>query len=186
MGRDRDPFDRTLEALRQRLSQRAYLQGAALPVNALANELGVSSTPVREALAHLAGEGLVVRTTAGYRGVVRDRQGLAHLYGLAGVLTEAVLDQPMGDGAAAPVSFAEALSVRGAGPMREALSQVTAQLAPYDEAERAVLGESDLAALNGAVLAENSAGTLAVLARRYYRRRARKAGDILHRALDGA
>lgn|GEM_PF-656527 len=92
MGRDRDPFDRTLEALRRRLEAGPLLQGAALPVNLVAADLAVSPTPVREALAWLAGEGQVARTACGYAGLSYDRQGLADLYALAGLLAKAALD----------------------------------------------------------------------------------------------
>ena len=182
MGRDRDPFDRALEALRQRVSQSILPQGAALPVNALAAELGVSSTPVREALARLAGEGLVIRTSSGYATLTWDRGDLAALYGLAGLLAEAVLatlvlepDQP-------PPTLDEAL--RGGGSVtREEYARVEAQLAPFGAAEREVLGQDDRMALERAIAERQPARTLGAMTRRYYRRRARRAGDILRRAL---
>jgi DNA-binding GntR family transcriptional regulator len=65
LGRDRDPFERTIDALRHRLVEAGPLQGRPLAINALAVELDVSQTPVREALARLVGEGLVVRTALG-------------------------------------------------------------------------------------------------------------------------
>ena len=91
MGRDRDPFDRALTALRARLVRSGPLQGAPLLVTTLAGELGVSPTPVREALAWLAGEGVIARRSGGYAAQVHDRQSLMRLYGLAGLLADAVL-----------------------------------------------------------------------------------------------
>lgn len=57
--RTRDPFGEVLEALRRRIREGQLAPGAPLIVMDLAADLDVSATPVREALAHLAGEGLV-------------------------------------------------------------------------------------------------------------------------------
>jgi hypothetical protein len=84
--RDRDPFDRTLETLRGRLAQAGPMQGAPLPISALAEELGVSPTPVREVLARLAGEELIVRTPHGYAALLHDPARVAELYELASVI----------------------------------------------------------------------------------------------------
>ncbi len=86
MGRDRDPFDRTMDALRQRLEAAGPLQGRPLAINALASQLGVSQTPVREVLARLAGEGLVVRTPSGYAGITYDAARVVELYDLCRLL----------------------------------------------------------------------------------------------------
>jgi DNA-binding transcriptional regulator YhcF (GntR family) len=182
MGRDRDPFDRALEALRQRLADRVYAPGAALPVNALAAELGVSPTPVREALARLAGEGLVSRSTSGYATIVRDRRELAELYGLAGLLAEATIAVLVIDPERSRGSFDEVLALATGAPL-EAYLRVQAQLAPFRNAERALLGQDDRAALDTAIAGGASARALAQLARRYYRRRARRAGEILRHSL---
>lgn len=184
MGRDRDPFERALEALRRRIAEGGLPQGAPLAVNALAADLGVSPTPVREALARLAGEGLVTRTaSSGYATVTRDRRELAELYGLAGLLAEATLavlvvapDQP------AP-TFHEALGGGGTEVSRQAFTRVKNQLSPYDEAANALLGDADLVALDNALAEQRPVRAIAKQARRYYRRRARKAGEILRRAL---
>lgn len=184
MGRDRDPFERALEALRHRIAEGGLPQGAPLAVNALAADLGVSPTPVREALARLAGEGLVTRTpTSGYATVTRDRRELAELYGLAGLLAEATLavliiapDQP-------PPSFHEALGAGGTEVSRQAFARVRNQLIPFDAAALTLLGDADLAALDRALAERQPARVIAKQARRYYRRRARKAGEILRHAL---
>ena len=57
--RDRDAFGNALQALRQRLRDGAYPPGAPLVIIELAHELNISATPMREALARLAGEGLI-------------------------------------------------------------------------------------------------------------------------------
>lgn len=52
--------DQTYEALRERILDQGLLPGSRLNVDRLARELGVSSSPVREALARLEAERLVV------------------------------------------------------------------------------------------------------------------------------
>src|SRR5512142_442982 len=49
----------TLEAIRDRILRGTYAEGAALRQDAVAAELGVSRSPVREALRQLEVEGLV-------------------------------------------------------------------------------------------------------------------------------
>lgn len=184
MGRDRDPFERALEALRHRIAEGGLPQGAPLAVNALAVDLGVSPTPVREALARLAGEGLVVRTpSSGYATVTRDRRELAELYGLAGLLAEASLAVLVIASDAPAPSFAEALATGGTEVSRQAFERVRNQLAPFRNAEHSLLGDADLVALDVALAERQPARAIAKQARRYYRRRARKAAEILRHAL---
>ncbi|KRA67050.1 hypothetical protein ASD89_02170 [Caulobacter sp. Root656] len=189
MGRDRDPFDRTLQTLRERLATSRPLQGAPLAVNVLAAEFGVSPTPVREVLARLAGEGLITHTLAGYVGVTHGRESLADLYGLAEILAGAAVAQaapaPMalGSGALGTDAFDQALASAANRAVAAALRRVRAQLAPFGQAERLVLGDQDRAAFNANAAQGASPAALAAQARRYFRRRARRSGDILTRAL---
>lgn len=179
MGRFRDPFERTLTALRERLATRGPLQGAPLPVSLLAQELGVSPTPVREALARLSGEGLVARTNAGYVGVVHDRASLADLYGLAGVLAEAAIREQQPGRAAAAITRFQGLAVAtGNRSLAGALALVAAQLAPFGAADALVCGAGDLSPSVEPGLAADAATV-----RRHFRLRAKKAGEILARAL---
>lgn len=171
MGRDRDPFDRTLESLRRRLVERGPLQGAALSVKGLSAELGVSPTPVREALSRLAGEGLVARTPVGYAGVVHDSRSLAELYGLAQVLAEAALRAiPREAAASAPDDLADAGRQCCNRVLGEALALTLAQLAPFAPAEAALLIEAP-------------GPWTPARARRAFRRRVQRADEILRRAL---
>lgn len=81
MAQNRDQFAFVLAALRQRLRSGACVQGEPLTVNDLAATWGVSATPVREALARLAGEGLVEdRRGRGYFAWRMDVSDLADLY----------------------------------------------------------------------------------------------------------
>jgi DNA-binding GntR family transcriptional regulator len=86
VGRDRDPFERTIAFVRERVAALPPLQGAVIRINALAKRLDLSETPVREALATLAGEGLIVRASAGYAGATYDPKSLAGQYDLAELL----------------------------------------------------------------------------------------------------
>lgn len=199
MGRDTDPFDRTMEALRRRILAVAPLQGAALPINGVALEFGVSQTPVREALSRLAGEGLIERTPAGYRGVIHDPASLADLYALAGVLALALLRSVEGASsqAAAPPDLAPddktpsaALDIiaviaarAGNRAVARAYGRAAAQLAPFREAERQVLYdvEAERVRLAQAFVAGDPG--LARQLRRYHDRRAARSGRILAAAL---
>jgi DNA-binding GntR family transcriptional regulator len=55
----RDHFGRALNLLRERVRSGRSMGGEPLTVLELAHELGLSATPVREALSRLAGEGLI-------------------------------------------------------------------------------------------------------------------------------
>lgn len=183
MARDRDPFERALEALRLRIADGGLPQGAPLAVNALAAALNVSPTPVREALARLAGEGLVTRTASGYATVTRDRRELAELYGLAGLLAEATLAVLVVEEQEPALTLEQALSLGGTGASRDAFARVQGQLAPFRKAELDLLGEDDRTSLDRALSERQAPGAVAKQVRRYYRRRARRAGEILRRAL---
>ncbi|MBB5747082.1 GntR family transcriptional regulator [Brevundimonas variabilis] len=57
--RERDPFAVARTALAAYAAAGRFGWGHPLVATSLANELGLSPTPVREALAHLAGEGII-------------------------------------------------------------------------------------------------------------------------------
>ena len=67
MPRARDPFNLALESVRARAMQGVYGSGGPVVIIDEARRLGLSTTPVREALACLCGEGLLERAPrAGY------------------------------------------------------------------------------------------------------------------------
>jgi len=65
MARNRDPFTQALSSLRERIQSGQLAGGAPVIVQDEARRLNLSTTPVREALARLSGEGLVERAAAG-------------------------------------------------------------------------------------------------------------------------
>jgi len=84
--REKDPYGRALGALRTRLRSGVFAPGAPLPIAELARDLDLSPTPVREALARLAGEGLVEdRRGRGYFNWRLDVIDLVELVELHGV-----------------------------------------------------------------------------------------------------
>lgn len=65
MARNRDPFTQALTSLRERIHSGTLTGGAPIIVQDEAERLKLSTTPVREALARLSGEGLVERVSSG-------------------------------------------------------------------------------------------------------------------------
>jgi DNA-binding GntR family transcriptional regulator len=83
MARNRDPFASALRTLRERAIAGAFSPGKPIIILDEAQSLGLSTTPIREALAWLGGEGLIERAPAGgYAGLRLDPAGLASRYRL--------------------------------------------------------------------------------------------------------
>jgi DNA-binding GntR family transcriptional regulator len=78
----RDAFALALSALRRRLRQGGDAPGAPLPIQLIAAELRLSTTPVREVLSRLAGEHLVEKRGPVYTRPHLDGPTLAELYAL--------------------------------------------------------------------------------------------------------
>lgn len=83
MDLPRDPFGTAVGAIRARLRSGRLVQGEQLMGRDLARALRLSPTPVREALARLAGEGLIEdRRGVGYFAWRLDAVDLTELYDL--------------------------------------------------------------------------------------------------------
>lgn len=174
-GRRSEPYLRARSALLETIRVGGFLQGQPLKAAEIAQQLGLSPTPIREALAYLAGAGLIAEERgAGYRGVRLDADDLADLFHLQTVYLSAGLPDREPHAAATGADLAAAaLEVAGLDDARErigvqirlfmnlvrlgespaltcAYGRLCAQLAPFREAEAAVFRQeatswSDLA-----------------------------------------
>lgn len=144
-GKPRDPFGVALEALRARLGTGRLVAGEPLTITDLAHDLGLSATPVREALSRLAGERLIEdRRGRGYFAPRLDVSDLVELYGLrrlyiAEALAAIEATRPLGlaDATGAPSSPSDAGEVldwivakAGNRALFDAYRQVSERLAP--------------------------------------------------------
>jgi hypothetical protein len=203
VGRDRDPYERTLDALRRRLRTGAFGHGQPLQILKLATEMAVSSTPIREALARLAGEGLIERGDTGYRTIRHDATSLRDLYQLDEAYARAALPprrrSDAGRGGirrranpvASPVDLVErteAVLASVAPTDNRALTAARRnlwdRLAPFRRAEVLVFDDLDAEIQALRTLFSRDAGPPpATLVRAYYRRRTRAASQIFRASL---
>ncbi len=193
-GKPKDPFSLALDTLRVRLGGGRLILGEPLTITDLAQELGLSATPVREALSRLAGEGLIEdRRGRGYFAKRLDVADLVELYGLRRLyLVEAAADASLDDLAAilreigsgqsglAPAQQAYERLVAGAGNrvLMDACRIVFERLIGATRAEAALFD----ATAEWAELAEAMARGASVLVEvivRHHRGRQGRAGEIV-------
>lgn len=191
MSRDRDPYERAVARLRRGLRAGAFGHGQPLHVHKLAADLAMSSTPVREALARLAGEALIERAASGYLTPKHDAGSLAELYALDEIYALAALQRkPRGrEGPPPPevhvadghVERTELALARLGMPESRAFwtarRNLWNRLAPFREAEMGVLDDLDRELED---LTPQGAQPRDV--RAYFRRRIRAAATILRAA----
>ena len=116
--------EKAYEFIRRQIVKGVFSQGSRLVVNTLAHELGLSSTPVNEALAALEREGLVVASQfKGYKVCTLSASDVEDLY----AVREAI----------------EALVVRLA--MKKDLPALTSQLNELMEEEKQAIANKDMA-----------------------------------------
>lgn len=175
MTRKRDPFLQALDSLRQLSEQGAFAPGTPVVIVEEARRLRLSTTPVREALAWLCGEGLIERAPCGgylaprmEAALVRDRFAFRLHCLLASLDRAATLsdrDEPVPSSAAAEHRLAEGLIrlVRGAGDqvLAEAFERVGRQLLPLVTAERRIFRDREAEA--AAILKLSQAGSIPAL-----------------------
>ncbi|MBI1685173.1 GntR family transcriptional regulator [Caulobacter hibisci] len=165
----KDPFTAALDSLRQALRDGRFALGEPLTITALAHDLRLSATPIREALSRLAGEGLIEdRRGRGYFTRRLDVADLTELYGLRRLyLVEALHARPA-SAALSPPGEVDALTPAeraaqildwvaasaGNRSLFEVYRRVCDRLAPAIEVEALLLeGDRELAALETATAA---------------------------------
>lgn len=178
----RDQFERCYHLLQERLADGHYRPGERIGVTALAADLMISQTPVREVLSRLVGEGLVHdRRGNGYYSVRLDAVEVAGLYSLQLLYLGEALRKPRQPTACSPALTGSQLNAQfmfncilenGAGPiLMEAAGRTYARLRPIIRVEQAVLPgfEDEQEQLQAAF--RTGRPTLRRVIARYFRRR---------------
>lgn len=125
--RPRDPFSAALDALRDQLRSGRLVSGEPLTISDLAHDLGLSATPVREALSRLAGERLIEdRRGRGYFAPRLDVSDLVELYGLRRLYLAEALSAP-DDAAAFPTSEEASTALPIANQLNQILDWIVAR-----------------------------------------------------------
>ena len=187
--------DRVYAQLRDRLGGRHYRPGERLEVTELCADLASSTTPVRDALNRLLGEGLVAAPAReGFNVPSFDEPGLADLYRWSGeVLRLALAATPQGSVLALepcgdPASYADRVAALFAsissrsenGEHARALDRISARLSParcmepelFPDIEREF---EDLRTLSAAL----EDGHLRRALRRYHARRVQRSSALV-------
>lgn len=154
MARPRDPFSLALESLRDRAMQGVYLPGRSVVIIEESRRLGLSTTPVREALAWLCGEGLMERAPrVGYvaprvdTSLLRDRFWVrcrcleTSLELTVGLTTASVPASDVSGEVAVRDLFDRRVRATGNRALIEAFRLVDAQLRMLAETEARVFGD---------------------------------------------
>ena len=193
----RDAFALVLSALKLRLRRGVDAPGDALPIQLVAQDLRLSTTPVREALSRLAGEHLVEKRGPTYTRPRLDGSILGALYNLRLIYLSAALAPDVQRraakdrvtprasfdlarelaGGASPPSVIEALFLNLTRAVDDpilvqAYQHVADRLAPFQALEGQILGDSQGEAL--VLVNAFEAGRTAQMrvgVRRYHRRR---------------
>lgn len=183
-------FSTALSSLRLRAVRAEYRPGQSVVVIEEARRLRLSTTPVREALACLCGEGLFERSpNEGFlyprldSGLIRDR--LAFRLGLLEAALEARSSQAVGFQAGAegaPVvllqqQFSRVIRAGGNQAALDAYRRVAAQLSGLRKTERRVFGDVDQEALG--LLSSLARGEAGPAVAAYHRRRSEAASLLL-------
>lgn len=192
MARRRETFAAALASLRLRAHRGEFAPGQAVVVVEEARRLRMSTTPVREALACLCGEGLIERSPSeGFLyprldvAVTRDRFRFRSILLRASVETTPFGGVPSGSETLVPVTrlhqqLARLVRAHGNVALYDAYRRVSGQLAPLRVAERRVLpGEAAEASALLAVLAAGDRPRLLAGLDAYHERRIAAAPHLL-------
>lgn len=186
-------MERSYSGLRSMLRTGAFVPGARLEASKLADELGVSVTPIRDALYRLVGERMVEASIGeGFRAPRLSEADLRELYEWhSAVLTMAIRTTPAAALAMAieSPSAHEALADRaaelferiaGAAPnaeLRTAILTASDRIHPFRIEEAAAIGADDAELAEIMRIDPSQSQAL----RRYYLRRMRAAPDLIRR-----
>lgn len=199
--RDRDAFSSALVALRTQLRRGDYVLGEPLVIKDLSQALGLSATPIREALARLSGEGLVEeRRGSGYFAPPLGVTELSELYQAHEALVLSVIRYPLDDpgspvlagehappresGASAELALAERLFDAIIRQTRnrvvfDAYRRVADRLAPARLVEGRVLQDVEGELLQLQSLVDSGSRRLEGELKAFHRRRVRSAQEIV-------
>lgn len=193
-GKAKDPFSAALDAVRDRLGSGRLAQGEPLTVTDLAHDLGLSATPIREALSRLAGEGLIEdRRGRGYFARRIDIADLIELYDLRRVYVLSAISPDQASVAMGPEqrvagdfdpldrtlrALDRLVAAAGNRALLDAYSKVSERLAPATHVEPAIFALADDARVLEALASAGSAERIQVVSRFHDARRLR-AGDLV-------
>lgn len=138
--RSRDPFGVVLEELRGQIRRGDIAPGEPLIIMDLARAMALSATPVREALAYLAGEGLIDGRRGKGRGYATWRLGaadLADLYRLHAIYVQFAIAEATRRGSSLHLreSLDRDLAVAEAGALADAAERLFDRLAQASGSE---------------------------------------------------
>lgn len=198
MTRNRDPFHQALGSLRLRVEQGFYGAGQPVVIVEEARRLRLSTTPVREALAWLAGAGLVERAPLGGYvtlqldpATVRDRLAFRlhclrlSLDGTAGLPAASAPDEE-GVRAMLHRDLDRLVQSSGSDALLDAFRRVSSRLAQIRGAEEQVFADlDDEAAAISTLLSQADIQALEIALSRYHHRRMEAAALLVLETMTG-
>lgn len=188
--KERDAYQLAVSALVERIGAADAGWGAPLVVTDLAGDLGLSPTPVREALARLAGEGVIEhRPGRGYFTPSPAVEDIVELYGLHRRLILWALEIPASGAAGArPLpedsgglerSFARVVDGAGDGLLSRTFRRTLLQLRPVRAMEARLFGpEGDWAARLDDALRRGDFEDARSVCEEYHRSRCERIGAV--------
>lgn len=150
MTRNHDPFDLTLASLRQQVVSGRCRPGEPIVIQAEAQRLGVSTTPVREALSWLCGEGLVERARSGgyfapalTTAILRDRYRFRLMCLMSALKLDPALSMPASADPNDPAPLFDRIAERSGSPsLIQAYRWVSGFLSMHQSAERELIADA--------------------------------------------
>lgn len=189
--KERDAYQLAVSALVERIGTADAGWGAPLVVTDLAGDLGLSPTPVREALARLAGEGVIEhRPGRGYFTPSPAVEDIVELYGLHRRLILWALEIPASGAAGTrPLpedsdglerSFARVVDAAGDGHLSRTFRRTLLQLRPVRAMEERLFGpEGDWPALLNDALRRGDFAEVRRVCEDYHRSRSERIGAVV-------